>query len=211
MNQGYNLLSMRAWLHVGLLALLGGMLPASGLGQSVADAARQEQARKSASPPAQRVYTNDDLSAGEADVTSASDKEKEENLNEAKAGTSQGSKKLTAGELRTKILAQKRKVQVLEARIAEIQRDLDAYNGVPSNVTVYERVIVQPVRPGFCDGVNAMYYPPSKDKEWCDAAAKLPAELDKKQAELERERGILEQMQEEARRLGYRSVIYDPD
>ncbi len=183
---------MRAWLQVGLLAVLGAALAASGFGQSVAEAARQEQARKSSARPAQRVYTNEDFPArlpesAPAPAASAEDKEKE-------PAAAQQSRKLSADEIRSAVLAQKRKVRVLDGRLAELQRQLDEWN----NANVWT----------WCPN-NPYYYNPYED--WCETPQRLQLEVNKVKGERDEAQGALEQMQEEARRMGYRSVVYDPD
>lgn len=181
---------MRAWFQVGLLAVVAGVLPASGFGQSVAEAARQEQARKSSARPAPRVYTNEDFPARlpeSAPAVSAQEKEQE-------APAPQQSKKLSAEEVRSAVLTQKRKVRILDGRLAELQRQMDEWNN--ANVSTW------------CPN-NPYYYNPYED--WCQTPARLQLEINQVKAQRDEAQGALEQMQEEARRMGYRSVVYDPD
>lgn len=191
---------MRAWIHYGLLVVLSGALTTVALGQSVADAARQEQARKTASPPARHVYTNDDLSAGAPDAAPVSGQEGDSKAGEVKSAAADGTKKPTAEELRTKILAQKRKVQGLEDHIADLQRRLDEWNNDSgANLKIFPGA-------GHC---GQYYNNPYED--WCNIPAKLQADYKKSKAQLDDAQHLLEQMQEETRKLGYRSAVYDPD
>lgn len=190
---------MRAWRQFGLVALLGGVLTAAAFGQSLADAARQEQARKGTALP-QRVYTNDDLSSHAPDTAAeASAADKEPTPAESKPSSEKETKKPTADELRSKILTQKRKVRSLDDHIAELQRQLDDWNNDSAN-----NMRIAP-------GGNCREYYNNPYQGWCDVPAKLQADYKKTKAARDEAERILEQMQEEARRLGFRSAVYDPD
>jgi len=207
-KQGYTPVNMQAWRQYCVLGLLGGVLSAAGFGQSLAEAARQEQTRKSAAPPPHHVYTNEDFPSHAADTAA---EEEGPAPAEAKPASDQETKKPSAQELRAKILAQKQKVQALETRIAEIQKRLDERERQSvGDASVYEHVYLGGKSgPGPCALSDAVASHPYQD--WCDEPAKLTAEMDKKKAELEKERALLEQMQEEARRMSFRSNVYDPD
>ena len=177
---------MRAWLQVGLLVVVGGALAASGFGQSVAEAARQNQTRKSTAQPG-RVYTNDDFPSSTPQAAPAMP---EKGLAPAAAPQAKGP---TAEEVRSAVLAQKSKVRALEVRVAELQAQLDQWAAANLSVT--------------CDPTN--YY--NVYQSWCDTPKYLYAELNKAKVARDVAQGQLELMQEEARRLGFRSVVYDPD
>ncbi|HUK86272.1 MAG TPA: hypothetical protein VLT85_01295 [Terriglobales bacterium] len=178
---------MRAWLQVGLLVALSGVLAASGLGQSVAEAARQEQARKSSARPAQRVYTNDDFPATLPEtIPSSPTREKE-------APPAAQSKKPSAEEVRSAVLAQKQKLRALDARLADLERQLDEWNNANLGTTCNTYGVYNPYQ------------------TWCQTPQVLLLERDRVQSQRDQAQRDLEQMQEEARRMGFRSVVYDPD
>lgn len=54
-------------------------------------------------------------------------------------------------------------------------------------------------------------YSSSDNKEWCDTGRNLKAQYDSSQTQLDQEKARLEQMQDDIRRKGYGSSVYDPD
>lgn len=179
---------MRAWLHVGLLVVVSGALTAVALGQSVAEAARQEQERQGKPQSGRRVYTNDDFPARLPEIVPAVSPQDENSPPAARQ-----SKKPSADQVRAAVLTQKQKVRALDARVADLQRQLDEWANANLSIT--------------CDPYS--YYNPYQS--WCDTPKYLYAELNKAKAARDEAQGQLEQIQEEARRMGYRSVVYDPD
>ena len=179
---------MRAWLHVGLLVVLGGTLSAAALGQSVADAARQQQSQ-SKPQPGRRVYTNDDFPARLPEAIPAVSPQEKSSPPAAAAQ----SKKPSADQVRAAVLTQKQRIRALDARVADLQRQLDEWTNANLG--------------NICDPYS--YYNPYQS--WCDTPKYLYAELNRAKAARDEAQGQLEQMQEEARRMGYRSVVYDPD
>jgi hypothetical protein len=182
---------MRAWLQVGLLAVLSGALAVSGFGQSVADAARQQQQRQSKQPAAGRVYTNEDFPSRLPEPALAPASTSEDN---AAAAPAQPPKGPSPEEVRSAILAQKVKLRSLDAQVADLQRQLDEWKNANLG--------------SWCPSYGYYYNP---YQEWCETPQFLSLALNKAKAQRDLAQGQLEQMQEEARRLGYRSVVYDPD
>ena len=180
---------MRAWFHLGLLVVLGGALAAVALGQSVAEAARQEQERQSKPQSGRHVYTNDDFPARLPEIVPAVSPQDKS----SPPAAAPQSKKPSADEVRAAVLTQKQKMRALDARVADLQRQLDEWTNANLGNT--------------CDPYN--YYNPYQS--WCDTPKYLYAELNKAKAARDEAQGQLEQMQEEARRMGFRSVVYDPD
>ena len=161
----------------------------SGFGQSVADAARQQQQRQSKQPVAGRVYTNEDFPSRLPEaIPAVSPQDKV-----SPPAAAPQSKKPSADQVRAAVLTQKQKMRALDARVADLQRQLDEWTNANLG--------------NICDPYS--YYNPYQS--WCDTPKYLYAELNKAKADRDVAQGQLEQMQEEARRMGYRSVVYDPD
>jgi hypothetical protein len=181
--------------------------------QSLGEVARRERANKQARPSARRILTEDDLregsSAGKATATASV--EASEPV-EPKPTLSSKDEKLSPAELQGRIKAQKQKVRELEAKIDELQKQLDARNTI-GTVSVAQHVLVQPGgighNAGVCASLAAVHSHPYK--EWCDQPAKLAAEIEQAEVKLREEQAVLEALQEEARRLGFGSAFYDPD
>ncbi|HYX70335.1 MAG TPA: hypothetical protein VE825_14455 [Terriglobales bacterium] len=183
---------MRAWRQVGLLVVLGGALSAVTLGQSVAEAARQQQQRQSKQPAASRVYTNDDFPARLPEPALAPASTSDDGAAAAAARPPKGP---SQEEVRSAILAQKVKVRSLDAQVADLQSQLDEWKNANLG--------------NWCPGTYGYYYNPYQG--WCETPQFLSLALSKAKAQRDLAQGQLEQMQEEARRLGFRSVVYDPD
>jgi len=194
----------------GKFAGLGGIaalllyLATACVAQDLGEVARQQRLKKAASPSADRhVITNEDIHSSSsppaADSSSppketADRRESAAKTPDSKAETKE-EKQPSVEEVKQAILAQKRVVSSLESeikRIAEEQtrlaRALEA-GGACQNVfligTAHENV--------------------------CGLPEKLVAEKSRLQAQLDRERTTLEEMQEAARRMGYGSSVYDVD
>ncbi len=201
---------MRAWLPVGLLALLGGALTASGFGQSVAEAARQQQQKQQQQPqpaqPERRVYTNEDFPSRAPESTPPAAAAQEPSAgNSADAPPTK-----EALELQSQVRALKHKIKGLDARIAEIHRELDQFNSM-SGVSYDGITIFSGSSSAYCSGVNAMWYPSVADRLYCEQAFILDAELHRREGERVEAQATLEDLQEQLRRMGYRSKFYDPD
>lgn len=203
---------MRAWLHLGLLVFLGGALAACGFGQSVAEAARQQKEQQSKPHPQGRVYTNEDFPSRAPDTAppAAAAQEPAGEPNATKSREAAASKQAAATELQNQVRAQKNKIKGLEARIAEIHRELDQFNSM-TGVTYDGMTIFSGSSSAYCAGVNALYYPSAADRLYCEQAFILNAELHRREGELVEAQATLEDLQEQLRRMGYRSNFYDPD
>jgi hypothetical protein len=186
--------------------------------QSLGDVARAERLRKASAPSAPRVITNDDIATAPAHESPATDPsqvsqgEANEKPEPLPAKTAERKQRPDAKQVQQTIRVQKQKVLALEAHAKQVQDRLDARESVGAPVAA--RVLLQGQGvghsgAGLCPTSAAMYTNPYKD--WCEEPEKLRADLKKTQAELEKERGKLEAMQEEARKAGFGSVIYDPD
>ena len=185
--------------------------------QSLGEMSRLEKARQSKLPP-RHVITNDDLHPS----SSASQPEVKEPPATKKKELVAEDTKPTADDVTAVIRAQKQKIKALEDHLREDQKKLDEHNTpIKGNVQVsqlntYETVFVQSANGlgafsmGLCARPDLLYGRPDL-QDWCAEPDRLQDDMDKTQAELEQERQRLEAMQEEARHMGFNSVVYDPD
>lgn len=198
---------MRAWMHRGLAALLCSAAAASCLAQSLGDVARQERERKSHISAPAHVYTNDEIPSrppGDSAWSQAS-------ASSEGAPSTGAPAKPSADEVRAKVRKQQQKVHDLEARLADIQRQLDQRASVGMVTTPGFVMFPSMSPPGYCTMIDAMYAASAADRDWCDQGVRLLQEQDEVQARLQKEQSALEDLQEQARRMGFRSAVYDPD
>lgn len=151
-------------------------------GQSLGDIARanrekQNQANPSATPPA--VITTDDLESGSSKSPSPTTSGKSSKVAPTHAGSEQIDPKLAA-EWKRKIVAQKSKVQTLQAQIDQLNAQIHPPGGAAF------------------DG------PPSRDQAH---RIQRVAEI---QVQLDEQKRALAEMQEEARSAGMHTAVYDP-
>ena len=151
----------------------------------VARANREKQNQANASAPQAAVITTDDLDAGSSVPTAAAKPSKAasgKSSNTASAARTSGEEidpKLAA-EWKRKIVAQKSKVQTLQAQIDQLNAQIHPPGGAAF------------------DG------PPSRDQAH---RMQRVAEI---QVQLDEQKRMLAEMQEEARRAGMHTAVYDP-
>lgn len=188
------------WGTVALLLYCAAASPAQDLGE----AARQQKLKKAASPsPERHVITNEDIPS--ATATSAADsgsppketadrRESAAKIPDSKAET-KDEKKPSVEEVKRTILAQKQVVSLLEREIKRIAEEQ----------TKLARALEVGVS---CQNVFLIG---TAHENVCGLPEKLVAEKSRLQAQLDRERTALEEMQEAVRRMGYGSSVYDAD
>jgi len=164
--------------------------------QSLGDVARQQRLqKKTASPTAHHVITDEDIPAqkqakqAEAPAPAAAQEKKTADA-ESEAATNQQSKEQRANELQAKIKEEKQRILNLEAHLKKLQGELDKWKTSDCTYTVHRE---------------------DTSKSGCDIPGKLLAENEKSRTQLEHERAALVEMQEEVRRLGYGNSFYDPE
>jgi cell division protein FtsB len=169
--------------------------------------ARQERSRRETeAASARHVFTNDDVAPAKPGDAAEPDG--------GQPGSGAASQRSAAAEkLRAKVLAYKQRIKELQARIDEIGRQIDPSEKL-GDVPVGQRVLLHGTGmgdpgPGFCARSQAIYFSPYK--EYCDRPERLAAEREVLQAELNRQRTALAEIQEQARKQGYRSAVYDPE
>ena len=172
--------------------------------QDLGEVARQQKAKKGPAPSSERhVITNEDIHSSTA--TSAADpssppkgtagrSESAAKASDSKAGTKE-EKKPSVEEVKQAVLAQKRVVSSLESEIKRIAGEQ----------TKLARALEAGVS---CQNVFLIG---TAHENVCGLPEKLVAEKRRLQDQLYRERTALEEMQEEARRMGYGNAVYDPD
>jgi hypothetical protein len=175
--------------------------------QSLGDVARQQRfVRK---PTGVKVITNDDFQA-QPESLPVADMAFDSTIARSPEEKKQSTGKPSAEAVKLKVRAQKQKIHELEAHIKNDQKRLDYLKGIPSNVTVYQQAHLSGANTGWCSAPSALYSRPDI-QELCAEPAKLQQDIDATQSQLKQELDALEQMQEEARRMGYGSSVYDAD
>ncbi|MBZ5629907.1 MAG: hypothetical protein LAO06_13695 [Acidobacteriia bacterium] len=160
--------------------------------QSLGDVARQEKSRKASSPAAKRpTVTNDDLGSRSEESAKPPEApaEKDATTSAPKSDTAK-LRNATAAEFKVKIKERKQRVSDVEAHIKDLQREMDRWK---TSNCLYVRYADNPYK-------NA-----------CDVPQKLTAEYERSKTQLEKSRAALEALQEEARRSGFGTSVYDPD
>ncbi len=175
--------------YVASLALMFACTASISGAQSLGDVARQEKSRKSASPAAKRVVTNDDITSSAEPKPAAPAAHNAAKPADYKPSTAE-SRNAVAAELKVKIKQQKVKVNVLELQVKQLQQRLDRWKTSDCTYT---------------------YHPENPYGNACDVPQKLTAAYDQAKAELQQAHSALEQMQDKARRLGFGVQVYDPD
>jgi hypothetical protein len=153
--------------------------------QSVADAARQQKAKKGATdkPEPRHVITNDDVASG---TTVASAEKPRPNVEDSKPSekTSPGSEE----EMQKRIRTERQRIAKIEAYMADIQHEMDKWKTSDCTHVLHANT-----------SINA-----------CDEPQKLTRRYEEAQGRLKNEQSTLADLQEEARRLGYGNSFYDP-
>ncbi len=173
--------------------------------QTLGDAARQNRLQKPQAP-AKRVITNEDIPSAALTESSAT-----AGVRESSAEKTAGSKQAPrGGDLLGKIRAQKLKIKNLEQRIAADQVKLNKMTGCPAGDNC-QKVIPQGTGLGAGGSVCNLPSYANPYQGWCDEPAKVQAGIDETQKQIDKERALLEALQEEARKQGYGNSAYDPD
>jgi len=162
-------------------------------GQSLGDVARQQQQKKSAGtqPKPRHVLTDDDLESTSTSSKTPSNPQTGQGKDKKPSrdpGESADATKPSAAELQGRIKEQKQLIQEIEASMKHIQEKLDKWKTSDCTHVVYA----------------------GTGKNTCDLPPRLTAEYEREQSQLKAEQSNLEEMQEEARRLGYGNSVYDP-
>jgi hypothetical protein len=156
-------------------------MSAAAFGQSLGDIARankQNQANASAPQPA--VITTDDLEAGSSKSVLTTTSAKPSKATSPTHATAEEIDPKLAAEWKRKIVAQKSKVQTLQAQIDQLNAQIHPPGGAAF------------------DG------PPSRDQ------AHRMQRVGEIQVQLDEQKRMLAEMQEEARRAGMHTAVYDP-
>ena len=195
----------RLWKGLAILTLLW---PSVCAAQSLGEFARQQQAAKNRSAQStRRVYTNDDIPSREAAPVEPA--REPAPVASPRTPDKQAQTKF-ANELQRRVRAQKQKIRDMETEIGAIRSRIAERNSAGAVTLTDQKVLIWPdAGPGLCLMSKATYYDPYKD--WCDEPVKLEARLDQRKGELSQAQAELEALQEQLRRMGYRSVFYDPD
>lgn len=161
--------------------------------QSLGDVARQEQQKKGAGarPKSHHVLTDDDMeqtATSSKSPSSASSGQSKDKKSPREPGDSADAMKPSAAELEERIKEQKQLIQDIEASMKEIQDKLDAWKTSDCTHVVYA----------------------GTGKNTCDLPPRLTVEYERAKSQLKTEQADLEEMQEEARRMGYGNSVYDP-
>lgn len=206
-NSRYHSRMARLWKSVAIVSLLW---PAVSPAQSLGEFARQQQAAKARSAQGTRhVYTNDDIPSREAQPIEPA---RESSPSGVAAKSDKDAQTKLANELQGKVRAQKEKIRDIEKDISAIrgrisQREKDSAGAV---TLTDQKVLIWPnAGPGLCATSKMMWNDPYKD--FCEEPARLEGRLDQKKIELNQAQAALEDLQEQLRRMGYRSAFYDPD
>jgi hypothetical protein len=182
---------MQAGLIVCALALFS---TSQCLAQSLGDVARQEKDRKSKqAASARHVYTEDDLPGRTPEELEqlASQKFRSERN---KMPSSQQDP--LAERIRADIRFQKQSIKRAEDRISELKNKMEPYqsNGTPLNCASFRTARTT--------------YPYDASQARLAVACNI---LVDQEEQLEKARQQLQEMQEQARKMGYHSAVYDPD
>jgi hypothetical protein len=181
---------MSAFRQVITVSLISVFFAASCAGQSLADAARRQQALKKpdAAQP-HRVITNDDLASGsKADDSNKAPEKKVATAPASGSEPAQDPNHPSAEEIKAGVKAQRQRIAQLGEQVNELQKKLDTWKN--------------------SDCTHVMH---SDNRNACDVLGRLNAELDITKSQLESEKKNLEWMQEDARKMGYPNSVYDPN
>lgn len=157
--------------------------------QSLGEVARQQQQKKSlgGQPKPRYVLTDDDMKPSSTSSTATSDQKKNKKLSQQPEESNDPNTPSVAA-LQKKIKEQKQLISEIEALMKDIQERLDKWKTSDCTHVVYA----------------------GTGKNTCDLPPRLSAEYERAKSQLETEQANLEEMQEEARRLGYGNSVYDP-
>lgn len=177
-------------------------------GQSLGDLAREQRtSRKGAT--SQHIYTNDDFPA--RNVPTEVEQPMSGVGERAMAQASVASK--PGGKVLANIRVEKANIASIETRIREIEKRLRERAPVGTDLRVGQQVLITDaggdVFPGICNvGTDGEWNPYSA---WCQEGFRLAAELEQRRMDLEKSRILLDGLQEDARKMGYRSAVYEAE
>lgn len=130
-----------------------------------------------------RVITNDDIPPSPQADKAAND---EKNPEATKAGDA----KPSAEAMRSQIRKQRQRVADAQAGLEKLQK------------------LAEQLPKSDC---RNLYYPDDPKRDVCADFAKIPDRLKSAQDRVDRERTALETLQENARHMGFRSTVWDPE
>ena len=173
---------------------------------AVAAAASASRSARDSAPPI-KVIRNHDLSDGSSapetdkpapkasDVTTvraAQDREDQEDDRKVQQFEAQGKT------FQNQIKVEKGKIVDIQNRITSLKNQFAAWSAEFSQDSEASAC--------WSSAYSEPYY-----KDWCDTGRNLKAQYDASQTQLAQETARLEQMQENIRRAGYGTAVYDPD
>jgi hypothetical protein len=160
--------------------------------QSLGEVARQQQQKKTVptQPKPRHIIPDDDLksSSGSSPGSPTSNGENKNKKSAHDQLESTDSNASSAAEIQERIKEQKQLIGEIQGSIKDIQEQLEQWKTSDCTHVVYA----------------------GTSKNTCDLPPKLTAELERTKSQLKTEQANLEEMQEEARHLGYGNSVYDP-
>lgn len=158
--------------------------------QSLADAARQQQAAKKSSPStAKHVITNEDLgSSAKSDDSSGKHAVQSVSATTVSDSPSKEGDHPSSEQIKDQVREQRKKIAELQAQIDDLKKQMEPWK--TSDCTH----VLNP------DNSNT-----------CDIPKKLTAAMDRTKDQLEQEKKNLDSVQEDARKMGYANSVYDPN
>ena len=162
-----------------------------GIAQSLGDLARQQQDKKGTQSKARHVITDDDLkspSSPPASSSGSSDSLKKDKAPSPQSSASADASARSAAELQARIKDQKQRIADVEAYMKDIEKQMEPWKTSDCTHIVYT----------------------DSQRNACDQPQKLTAEYERAKQRLKTEQANLEDIQEQARRLGYGNSFYDP-
>lgn len=159
--------------------------------QSLADLARQQQAKKSSAPQPKHVITNDDIASGakSADSSPKGTTTKKSAAHSDAAGSAADADRPSAEEITAGIKEQRQKIRDVEAQVKDLQQQMDTWKGSDCTHVLHSDTL----------------------KNACDDLQKVTADLARMKSQLEDEKKNLASMQEDARKMGFSNSVYDPN
>ena len=175
------------WSAVTLISCLSANLCGA---QSLGDVARQEQQKRNAvtQPKPRHVLTDDDFESTSSSKSPSPARSGQSKDKKSPRDPGESADAPSAAELQERIKEQKQLISEIEASMKHLQEKLDKWKTSDCTHVVYA----------------------GTGKNTCDLPPRLTAEYERAQSELKTEQANLEEMQEEARRMGYGNSVYDP-
>ena len=179
--------------RVARIAVLVALSAGACMAQSLGDVARQQQSDKKPAS-AKRVITNDDFVSESKPAGKSEDAKTKSSAKHAKPAhsdnpTDADTDQPSADDIKQGIKEQRQRIAAVESEVKEIQQEME-----PWKVTDCTHV-----------------FHGQSQTNTCDIPQRLTAELNAKNAELDQEKKSLQEMQEQARKLGFANSVYDPN